>query len=116
MMQIGLVYFVFSASILTTPLAGLLVAQAGPRPAIWLGLGVALVGVAALPVLNIVFVLCGLAAFAVGTFFAQAVATGFVGKAANSNRGSTSGLYLGAYFLGGLAGSAALGLLFDNFG
>lgn len=116
MMQIGFVYFVFAPSMLTTPLAGPLVARVGPRAAIWFGLAVALAGAAALVVLNIDFVLCGLALFAVGTFFAQAVATGFVGKAAKSDRGAASGLYLAAYFLGGLAGSAVLGWVFDSLG
>jgi MFS transporter, YNFM family, putative membrane transport protein len=53
---------------------------------------------------------------AVGTFFAQAVATGFVSRAATTDKGAASGLYLASYFLGGLAGSALLGLLFDRFG
>jgi MFS transporter, YNFM family, putative membrane transport protein len=52
----------------------------------------------------------------VGTFFAQATATGFVGRAASSDRGSASGLYLAFYFFGGLAGAAILGQLFDRFG
>ncbi len=52
----------------------------------------------------------------IGTFFAQATATGFVGKAATIDRGSASGLYLASYFLGGLAGSALLGQVFDRFG
>ncbi len=52
----------------------------------------------------------------VGTFFAQACATGFVGQAASANRGIASGTYLACYFLGGLVGSAVLGQLFDHFG
>ena len=52
----------------------------------------------------------------VGTFFAQAVATGFVGQAAQDNRGVASGTYLACYFCGGLVGSAVLGQLFDRFG
>ena len=52
----------------------------------------------------------------VGTFFAQASATGFVGQAASENRGVASGTYLACYFLGGLVGSAVLGQLFDRFG
>jgi len=52
----------------------------------------------------------------VGTFFAQASATGFVGQAATDNRGIASGTYLACYFLGGLVGSAVLGQLFDRFG
>ena len=52
----------------------------------------------------------------VGTFFAQATATGFVGRAASADRGAASGIYLACYFLGGLVGSAVLGQLFDRFG
>jgi MFS family permease len=52
----------------------------------------------------------------VGTFSAQAVATGFVGRAAKANRGAASGLYLASYFGGGLVGSAVLGQVFDRFG
>jgi predicted MFS family arabinose efflux permease len=53
---------------------------------------------------------------AVGTFAAQAAATGFVGRAATIDRGAASGLYLASYFAGGLAGAALLGQLFDRFG
>jgi predicted MFS family arabinose efflux permease len=60
--------------------------------------------------------LLGLALIGVGTFFAQATATGFVGRAATSDRGAASGLYLASYFLGGLAGSAVLGQVFDRLG
>ena len=52
----------------------------------------------------------------IGTFFAQAAATGFVAKAATGDRGAASGIYLASYFFGGLVGSAALGQLFDRFG
>jgi MFS transporter, YNFM family, putative membrane transport protein len=52
----------------------------------------------------------------IGTFFAQATATGFVSRAATTDRGSASGLYLASYFLGGLVGSAVLGQLFDRLG
>jgi hypothetical protein len=61
-------------------------------------------------------VLVGLVLIGIGTFFAQAIATGFVGRAATSNRGAASGLYLASYFFGGLVGSAALGQLFDRLG
>ena len=52
----------------------------------------------------------------VGTFFAQAIGTGFVGRAARSDRAAASGLYLASYYLGGLAGAAAIGQLFDRYG
>jgi MFS transporter, YNFM family, putative membrane transport protein len=61
-------------------------------------------------------VLIGLALIALGTFFTQAVATGYVGRAASETKGVASGLYLAWYFLGGLFGSAFLGQLFDRVG
>ena len=61
-------------------------------------------------------VLIGMVLVGVGTFFAQAAATGFVGQAAQENRGVASGTYLACYFAGGLVGSAVLGQLFDHFG
>jgi MFS transporter, YNFM family, putative membrane transport protein len=65
---------------------------------------------------NLSAVLLGMVLVGVGTFFAQAIATGFVGRAATSDRGSASGLYLASYFFGGLIGSAVLGVIFDMFG
>ena len=61
-------------------------------------------------------VLTGMVLVGVGTFFAQASATGFVGQAAHDNRGVASGTYLACYFFGGLVGSAVLGQLFDRLG
>jgi predicted MFS family arabinose efflux permease len=57
-----------------------------------------------------------MALVAIGTFFAQATATGFVGRAAATDRGSASGIYLACYFFGGMVGTAVLGQLFDRIG
>ena len=61
-------------------------------------------------------VLVGLALVGVGTFFAQATATGFVGRGATPDRGAASGLYLASYFSGGLAGAAVVGQVFERLG
>ena len=116
MMSLGFVYFVFLPSILTTPLAGRLVQAFGARIAIWMGLSVAMLSLPLLLADALPLVLAGMALAAIGTFFAQAVATGFVSRAATADRGAASGLYLASYFLGGLVGSAVLGQLFDRFG
>ncbi len=73
-------------------------------------------GLPLLLVPNLGAVLAGMVLIAVGTFFAQATATGFVSRAATADRGAASGIYLASYFLGGLVGSAVLGQLFDRFG
>lgn len=114
MMSLGLVYFVFLPSIITTPFAGKVVQLFGARTAIWFGLGVAMLSLPLLIAAQFVLVLLGMALAAAGTFFAQAVATGYVSRAATADRGAASGLYLASYFLGGLVGSAALGQLFDR--
>lgn len=116
MMSLGLVYFVFLPSIFTTPLAGRAVQAFGARTSIWFGLGLAMISLPLLIAQSLPLVLTGMALAAVGTFFAQAVATGFVSRAATADRGAASGLYLASYFFGGLAGSAVLGQLFDRLG
>jgi MFS family permease len=115
-MALGFVYLVFAPSIVTTPLAGRAVDRFGTRRAFWGALGVAALGLPLLLTPNLIAVLGGLVLVAVGTFFAQAIATGFVGRVATTDRGSASGIYLACYFIGGLAGSAVLGQLFDLIG
>jgi predicted MFS family arabinose efflux permease len=65
---------------------------------------------------NLPAVLAGMVLVAVGTFFAQATTTGFVGRAATTDRASANGIYLASYFLGGLVGAAVLGQVFDGLG
>jgi predicted MFS family arabinose efflux permease len=115
-MELGLVYFVFLPSIVTTPFAGAAVRRYGTRPTFWIALALAGLGSPLLLQPNIKSVIVGLMLVGVGTFFAQAAATGFVGRAATTDRGSASGIYLGCYFLGGLVGTAVLGQAFDRFG
>ncbi len=115
-MSLGFVYLVFLPSIFTTPIAGHLAQKIGTRPAMWGGLGLALLGLPLLLTQNLPLVLAGLVLVGVGTFFAQATATGFVSQAATADRGAASGMYLASYFFGGLIGAAALGQLFDRLG
>src|SRR5229473_2735752 len=115
-MDLGFVYFVFAPSVVTTLFSGKAVARFGTRPVIWGGLGLAAVGLALMLSSHLAEVLTGMVLVGIGTFFAQAAATGFVGKAATENRGVASGTYLACYFCGGLVGTAALGQLFDHFG
>ena len=115
-MSLGLVYFVFLPSMITTPLAGRAVRRFGARPTFWGALALAGLGLPLLLVPSLVPVLVGLTLVGVGTFFAQATATGFVGAAAVGDRAAASGLYLACYYFGGLAGAALIGQIFDRFG
>jgi MFS transporter, YNFM family, putative membrane transport protein len=107
---------VFAPSVVTTLLAGKAAARFGTRPAIWAALAVAATGLLLMLSSCLAEVLTGMVLVGVGTFFAQACVTGFVGQAAHDNRGVASGTYLACYFLGGLVGSAVLGQIFDRFG
>ncbi len=81
-MALGLVYFVFLPSMLTTPLAGRVAARFGPGTGIALTLALAIAGLAALLSTSLPIVLAGMALIAVGTFLAQAIATGHVSRTA----------------------------------
>jgi predicted MFS family arabinose efflux permease len=113
---LGLVYFVFLPAMITTPLAGRVATRYGARASFVASLGLALCGLAMLLSPSLPIVLAGLAVVGVGTFFAQATATAFVGRAAKYERAAASGMYLASYYLGGLAGSALLGAIFENAG
>lgn len=115
-MSLGLVYFVFLPSMITTPLAGYVARRAGARRTFWASLAVACSGLPLLLLPSLIPVLVGLMLVGVGTFFAQATATGFVGRAAMYDRAAASGLYLASYYLGGLVGATIIGQIFDSFG
>ncbi len=115
-MSLGFVYLVFVPSMITTPAAGRTALKWGVRPALWGALALAGIGLPLLLVPGLAWVLAGMTLLGVGTFFAQATAAGFVGRAAMSDRAAASGLYLASYYFGGLVGAALLGLLFDRLG
>ena len=115
-MALGFVYLVFLPSIVTTPLAGRIVRRFGPGATISGSLILALAGAAPLLIANLAAVIVGLVLIGVGTFLAQAAATGYISVKATHDRASASGMYLASYYLGGLTGSALLGALFNMYG
>jgi len=116
MTALGLVFLVFLPSMITTPAAGAVTRVAGPGLSCATSLAVALAGLALLLVPTLPSVIAGMALVGIGTFFAQAVATGHVGRIASGDKAAASGLYLSSYYCGGLAGAAVIGLLFDHYG
>lgn len=113
---LGLVFLVFAPSMVTTPTAGRITNRYGPGVTVPASLAVALGGMVLLTVPSLVTVIAGMTLVGIGTFFAQAVATGHVGRIASGDKAAASGLYLSSYYCGGLAGAAAVGQLFDRFG
>ncbi|TGQ68185.1 MAG: MFS transporter [Mesorhizobium sp.] len=115
-MALGLVYFVFLPSMLTTPLAGRVAAGFGPRIGIGTTLALAILGLLLLLAPRLPIVLAGMALVAIGTFLAQAIATGHVSRTASRDRAAASGIYLASYYAGGLAGSFVIGQIYDRIG
>ncbi|SJM29016.1 MFS transporter [Mesorhizobium delmotii] len=115
-MALGLVYFVFLPSMLTTPLAGRVAAGLGPRIGIDATLALAVLGLLLLLTSRLPIVLGGMALVAIGTFLAQAIATGHVSRTASRDRAAASGIYLASYYAGGLAGSFVIGQIYDRIG
>jgi predicted MFS family arabinose efflux permease len=115
-MGLGFVYFVFLPSLFTTPLAGRAIARFGLQRSFRVSLAIAGIGLPLVLLPHLAAVIVGLSCIGAGTFFAQASATGFVGRAASSDPGSASGMYLASYFFGGLVGAAVVGQLFQHVG
>ena len=116
MMSLGLIYFVFAPSIIATPAAGSVAQRFGARNSLFGGLIVAAVGLCLLAASSLIGVIAGMVLMALGTFFAQATATGQVSRTAGAAKSTASGLYLAAYFAGGLAGAALIGAVFETAG
>ena len=76
----------------------------------------AVLGLPLLLLPNLTAVAGGLVLVAVGTFLAQAIVTGMVGRIVMHDRAAASGMYLAAYFAGGLVGSAVLGQAYQQLG
>jgi MFS transporter, YNFM family, putative membrane transport protein len=115
-MALGLVYLVFLPAIVTTPVAGRVAIRLGARRSLFGSLATAAAGLPLLLGSHLLPVIAGLALIGVGTFFAQATATGFISRSATTDRGAASGMYLASYYLGGLAGAAVLGQVYDRLG
>ena len=113
---LGLVFLVFAPSMVTTPAAGRITDRFGPGVTVPASLGIALAGLALMLLPSLASVIIGMTLVGVGTFFAQAVATGHVGRVAKGDKAAASGLYLSSYYCGGLFGAAIVGQLFDRFG
>ncbi|WP_299772954.1 MFS transporter [uncultured Tateyamaria sp.] len=114
--MIGVVYFVFAPAILTTPLAAASVARYGARASFHGAIAVSLVGLVLLLTPVLAVFLLGLALVGAGLFFAQSVATGYVGRTATHDQAAANGLYLASYYLGGIAGAFVIGQVFATQG
>lgn len=113
---IGLIYLVYAAGIVSSPLSSLLAARWSQRGVMLAGLVLVLVGnlgtlsARPLPLIVSLVLLC------FGNFAAQGTATAFVATEAENHRGGSSALYLFAYYLGGGLGAFVPGLVLPRYG
>lgn len=113
---IGLVYLVYMAGVVSSPLPSLLATQLSQRWVMVIGLSAALLGnfgtlaSYTLPLITALFILC------FGNFAAQGAVTAFVATQAEHHRGGASSLYLFFYYVGGGLGAFVPGLLLPRFG
>jgi MFS transporter, YNFM family, putative membrane transport protein len=112
----GLAFMCFAPSLATTPMAGPLSARLGISKAAAFALLCAVIGALLTITASALPIFVGMALFSSGVFVAQAIITSYVGRAAKIERAAASGLYLSAYYSGGLAGAAAIGALYEQFG
>ncbi|MEM9223242.1 MAG: MFS transporter [Pseudomonadota bacterium] len=113
---LGLVYVVFFPALVTTPYSARLARHYGARWVFWGASGVAAGGLLLSLTANLWAILAGLVLVGVGTFVAQAAATGYVGRTARRDHAAANGLYLTSYYVGGLAGALVLGQTYDAAG
>jgi YNFM family putative membrane transporter len=109
-------YLVYAFGVAVSPLAGRLSARAPPRRVVGAGLAVAAAGMGLTLLRPLAAVAAGLVVLVIGMFTAQAVVPAFVNRTAREARGSASGLYLTAYYLGGTLGSVLPGLAWQAAG
>ena len=115
-MYIGFVYFVFVPAILTTPLAAASVKHFGARASFHGAIVACVTGLALLLTPILWLFLGGMALVGAGLFFAQSVATGYVGRTATHDHAAANGLYLASYYLGGISGAFVIGQVFEAQG
>ncbi len=112
----GLIYLVYAAGLLSSPLSGLLTQRLSRRLVMALGMLVALAANFATLVPNTPFLVAALLILCFGNFATQSTATSFVATQADHDRGGANSLYLFTYYIGGSLGAFLPGLLLPSFG
>lgn len=62
------------------------------------------------------FLFIGMFVFCAGMFMTHTIASGYLNKISDSNKGVTNGLYVSFYYSGGTLGSILPGYIYENYG
>jgi predicted MFS family arabinose efflux permease len=106
---LGLLFVVYLAGAVITPVAGCGIDRFGHRVALVAAFSAGAAGVLLTLVPSIPVVMAGLTLACTGVFIANSAGSSYVGSAATESRASAVGLYVTFYYLGGSAGSAVPG-------
>ena len=98
--QIGLIFVVYLCGSVTSSIAGALSDKLGRGPVLVVGVLLAGVGVAMTMLESLLGVIGGIVVLTSGFFVAHSIASGWVGRLAQTSKGHASSLYLLAYYLG----------------
>jgi len=102
---LGLVFTVYLAGAVFTPIAGRAIDRMGHRFALTMGMAIAASGLALTLAPHLASVLAGLAMCCTGAWIAQSAASSYIGTVAREARAAAVGLYVMFYYLGGSFGS-----------
>lgn len=114
--QVGLVFIVFLAPAVLTPLVGAAVQRIGTLASYWLAAALAALGIGLTLVPSTAAVIVGLACSCIAVFAGQSCATGFTGRHARRSKSAAVGVYLTSYYLGGTIGGVVGAPVYGSFG
>lgn len=113
---LGSIFFVYLVGTVVTPVCTRYIDRFGYRNALAAAVFIGISGVLLTLVNSLWIVLLGLCICSSGVFISQAAASSHIGTAAGHSRGLAVGLYVTFYYLGGSAGSAIPGWLWNAGG
>jgi YNFM family putative membrane transporter len=113
---LGWLFAVYLAGAVVTPLSGRWIHLYGHRSALAIAIALGVGGSLLTLGHRLPEVVAGLALISSGVFIAQAAANGFIGIAAQSDRGLAVGMYATCYYIGGSVGGAVPALFWTGGG
>ncbi|WP_152630679.1 MFS transporter [Thalassospira sp. HJ] len=114
--QIGLIFVVYLCGSVTSSVAGAMSDKIGRGPVLVAGLILAAVGVGLTVADSLSVIIGGIVILTSGFFVAHSIASGWVGRLAETAKGHASSLYLLAYYLGSSIMGSVGGWFWDQGG
>jgi MFS transporter, YNFM family, putative membrane transport protein len=113
---IGLIFSVYIAGMVSSPVTGELASRFGRRRVLWLATALGLAGIVMTLSDHILIIIAGVVVATVGFFGAHSVASSWVGRRARRDRAQASSVYLCLYYLGSSVLGTAGGWFFAPAG